>query len=146
MTPILQKPKLFINTNINTINNKFDVFYEYNYDDNGIWGQYTDIENQVVPIKNEYPIKNANTIYNFDTSYKPDTNIKPDIKPDTNIKPDIILDINSNSRSNHNPKIDTDIYYDLDEDNNKTLVNYIIGQIHIVGIICVLTIGNILLP
>ena len=136
MTPILQKPKLFINTNINTINNKFDVFYEYNYDDNGIWGQYADIENQVVPIKNEYPIKNANTIYNFDTSYKPDTNIKPDI----------ILDINSNSRSNHNPKIDTDIYYDLDEDNNKTLVNYIIGQIHIVGIICVLTIGNILLP
>lgn len=134
MTPILQKPKLFINTNINTINNKFDVFYEYNYDDNGIWGQYADIENQVVTIKNEYPTininSNANTIY----------------KTDTNIKPDIILDIKPISKPNHNPKIDTDIYYDLDEGKNTTLVNYIVGQIHIVGIICVLTIGNILLP
>ena len=134
MRTILRNPKLFINTNIttnsNTDNNKFDVFYEYNYDDNGIWGQYADIENQGVPIKNEYPIKNANTIY------------KTDINPDTNIKPDIILDIKPNSNST----IDTDIYYDLDEDKNTTLVNYIVGQIHIVGIICVLTIGNILLP
>ena len=139
MRTILRNPKLFINTNIttnsNTDNNKFDVFYEYNYDDNGIWGQYADIENQLVTIKNEYPIKNANT-------NNPDTNIKPDIKPDTNIKPDIILDI----KPILNPKIDTDIYYDLDEDKNTTLVNYIVGQIHIVGIICVLTIGNILLP
>ena len=143
MRTILRNPKLFINTNINTNSNsntdKFDVFYEYNYDDNGIWGQYADIENQCVPIKNEYSIKNANT-------NKPDTSYRPDIKPDTNIKPDIILDIKPISKPNHNPKIDTDIYYDLDEDKNTTLVNYIVGQIHIVGIICVLTIGNILLP
>ena len=121
MTQILRNPKLFINTNIttnsNTDNNKFDVFYEYNYDDNGIWGQYADIENQGVPIKNEYPIKNANTSYKSDI--KSDTIYKPDIKPDTNIKPDIILDIKPNSNST----IDTDIYYDLDEDKNTTLVN-----------------------
>jgi hypothetical protein len=135
MRPILRTPpKLFINTN-NT-NNKSDMFYEYNYDDNGLWGQYTDIENQYIQVKNDYPVIN--------TYPKPDTNpdiksdTKPDIKPDS--PPDTKLDIKSDTR------INTNIYYNLDDNNNTNIVNFIVGQIHIVGIICLLTVGNILLP
>jgi len=151
MRPILRTPpKLFINTN-NT-NNKSDMFYEYNYDDNGLWGQYTDIENQYIQVKNDYPVIN--------TYPKPDTNpdiksdTKPDIKPDSppdtkldtnpDIKPDTKLDIKSDTKTN--TRINTNIYYNLDDNNNTNIVNFIVGQIHIVGIICILTVGNILLP
>jgi hypothetical protein len=114
------------------------TFIEYEYDDNGDWGQYYDIESQYVSIINKVSIKTLPTILEQEF-VDPKPIVAQNPKPIVAQNPKPIVAQNQNQLVAQMLE-----KYNFLNKNKKNESEQLDKRLHIIGIFCIVTITTLL--